>query len=67
MPEGRLLPQGSGFAYEYHLKDHLGNTRVTYIAGANGSTAISQNTAYYPFGLQIKNKKFKNFAFFFRE
>jgi RHS repeat-associated protein len=52
-PKADFCPQGSGFAYEYHLKDHLGNTSVTYTAGAHGSTAICQNTAYYPFGLPI--------------
>jgi len=53
MPEGRILPNGSSFTYEYHLKDQLGNTRATYIAGANGNTTLTQTTAYYPFGLPI--------------
>ena len=53
MPEGRILPNGSSFTYEYHLEDHLGNTRATYIAGANGNTTLTQTTAYYPFGLPI--------------
>jgi len=53
MPEGRLLPNGSTFDYEYRLTDHLGNTRATYIAGANGTTTLTQTTAYYPFRPQI--------------
>ena len=30
--EGRVVPKqdGSGFAYHYDLRDHLGNTRVTF-------------------------------------
>ena len=26
--EGRILPNGSSYIYEYFLKDHLGNTGV---------------------------------------
>jgi RHS repeat-associated protein len=29
-PEGRVLPDGAGWEYQYHLKDHLGNVRVTF-------------------------------------
>jgi len=32
-PEGRIIPNAtSGYDYEYHLKDHLGNTRVAFVA-----------------------------------
>ncbi len=54
--EGRILAEGTGaerkFLYEYNLKDHLGNTRVTFM-GTNpgGSVDVVQTTNYYPFGL----------------
>ncbi len=28
--EGRAIPDGGGWEYQYHLKDHLGNVRVTF-------------------------------------
>lgn len=53
--EGRLVaestPSGRRFINEYNLKDHLGNTRVTFIAGDGGALTIAQATNYYPFGL----------------
>lgn len=30
--EGRVLPDAGGWEYQYHLKDHLGNVRVTFTA-----------------------------------
>jgi RHS repeat-associated protein len=40
------------FVYEYNLKDHLGNNRVTFM-GSNlgGAVDVVQTTSYYPFGL----------------
>ena len=29
-PEGRILKYGSEYEHEYHIKDHLGNTRLTF-------------------------------------
>jgi|WetSurMetagenome_2_1015567.scaffolds.fasta_scaffold00004_20 RHS repeat-associated protein len=54
--EGRLLPFGTGddrvFKPEYSLKDHLGNSRVTFMGtDLGGSLDIVQTTSYYPFGL----------------
>ncbi|MGM9475217.1 DUF6443 domain-containing protein [Pedobacter sp. GSP4] len=46
--EGRALP-GSPYAYEYFLKDHLGNIRA--IIKQDGSIAQVQD--YYPFGLDM--------------
>jgi hypothetical protein len=54
--EGRLIADGSGasreFLYEYNLKDHLGNARVTFMGSDLGNTIdVVQSTNYYPFGL----------------
>jgi RHS repeat-associated protein len=54
--EGRMVAIGTGadrtFAYEYNIKDHLGNARATF-TGSNlgGSVDVVQTTNYYPFGL----------------
>lgn len=47
--EGRAIPSGQGFTYEYMLKDHLGNTRVTI----DGSGSIKQVQDYYAFGMEM--------------
>lgn len=48
--EGRIVKPGNSYVYEYNLKDHLGNTRVSF--QANGSSAIPlQYKDYYPFGM----------------
>jgi RHS repeat-associated protein len=56
--EGRLVPFGTGservFKYEYNLKDHLGNSRVTFMGtDLGGPVDIVQKTSYYPFGLVL--------------
>ena len=50
--EGRMVPTGtnSEFNYEYHLKDHLGNTRVAFEV-VDGAPTIRQVADYYPFGM----------------
>jgi RHS repeat-associated protein len=47
--EGRIVfaPDGT-HEYQYFLKDHLGNTRVTFNAGG-----IIQEDSYYPFGMSM--------------
>ncbi|MCT4639972.1 MAG: DUF6443 domain-containing protein [Bacteroidales bacterium] len=45
--EGLLNINGSTTNYEFHLKDHLGNTRVA----VNETNDITQESNYYPFGL----------------
>jgi len=60
--EGRLVASGNGqdrmFLYEYDLKDHLGNTRVTFRAGSPGEgPEVVQAVDYYPFGLVMSRKE----------
>lgn len=55
--EGRILPDGANWEYQYHLKDHLGNVRVTFTAKAQTpvtSTANFETTT---------NSNFVNYSF----
>jgi RHS repeat-associated protein len=47
--EGRVVVDGSTYAYQYFLKDHLGNTRITF----NESGTIVQEDSYYPYGMNM--------------
>ncbi|WP_316846424.1 RHS repeat-associated core domain-containing protein [Pedobacter psychrodurus] len=47
--EGRAVPSGRSFVYEYFLRDHLGNTR----AGIKQDGGIIQVQDYYAFGLDM--------------
>ena len=49
-PEGRITIPDGNCIYEYHLKDHQGNTRVAFDATAAGPV-VKQATDYYPFGM----------------
>lgn len=48
--EGRVVPSGSDFNYEFHLKDHLGNMRVA-LEIADDVVNVRQIADYYPFGM----------------
>jgi RHS repeat-associated protein len=62
-PEGRITPDGAAFRYEYNIKDHLGNTRLTFadinsngavdITGVATTTEILSENHYYPFGMNM--------------
>jgi RHS repeat-associated protein len=41
--EGRILPDGTNWEYQYHLKDHLGNVRVTFTTKKQTTTTTSTN------------------------
>jgi RHS repeat-associated protein len=51
-------PKLRGWVYKYNLKDHLGNTRVTYsdrnCDGLVGTSDIEQVNHYYAFGLNME-------------
>ncbi|HEY3390234.1 MAG TPA: DUF6443 domain-containing protein, partial [Prolixibacteraceae bacterium] len=55
MDEGIVTKTSSTYVYEYYLKDHLGNTRITFSPGASGPV-LAQRTDYYPFGLACTNQ-----------
>ncbi|MFK8101142.1 MAG: RHS repeat domain-containing protein, partial [Saprospiraceae bacterium] len=67
--EGRVIPTVDGFRYEYTLKDHLGNARLSF-SDFNGNgiidetvydpnnpeineTEVLQENHYYPFGMNM--------------
>lgn len=67
-PEGRVLKNGAGYDYEYFLKDHQGNVRVTYgsfketvsyrATMENPSTAYSQKEESE--FINIANRRYAN-------
>jgi RHS repeat-associated protein len=72
-PEGRIvIPQPTGspsgkaltaasYYYEYQLKDHLGNVRVTFTdKDKNGVPEVQSENHYYPFGMPIGALSYTN-------
>ena len=58
--EGAVTRQDDGsFLHEYVLRDHLGNTRVTFSDVDNDGTVVvsdvQQINSYYPFGLNMES------------
>ena len=53
--EGRVRYNGVDYAYDYYLKDHLGNTRVSFTESATipGQAEALQVDNYYPFGMRF--------------
>ncbi|WP_375447199.1 DUF6443 domain-containing protein [uncultured Fibrella sp.] len=52
--EGRIIPQGTDYQYQWSLTDHLGNLRVSFIAGTNGKAQVVQSQDYDPWGWQLQ-------------
>lgn len=52
--EGRLVPDGQGFRFEYFMKDHLGSTRATFSPAAPGVAQVAEYQHTYPFGMQFE-------------
>ncbi|TRZ76102.1 MAG: RHS repeat-associated core domain-containing protein [Bacteroidetes bacterium] len=52
--EGRIVPDGSDYRFEYFMKDHLGNIRATYAPACPGVPQVSEYNHYYPFGMQLE-------------
>ena len=48
--EGLVTKSSAAYTYEYHLKDHLGNTRVAFKPNGSGGTDTTQVADYCPFG-----------------
>lgn len=57
--DGRAIKTSTGWLYEYWLKDHLGNTRVTFADSNNDGLLTGQErrsrTDYYSFGMEWYN------------
>ncbi len=52
--EGRLVESSGTYKYQYFLKDHLGNTRVTFEdANDDNTPEIIQQDHYYPYGMNF--------------
>ncbi|MBK6496874.1 MAG: RHS repeat-associated core domain-containing protein [Saprospiraceae bacterium] len=57
---GRIIKDGSPYKFEYHIKDHLGNVRVTFSDDNHdgfvvGSEIRSRND-YYAYGFEWNNR-----------
>lgn len=56
--EGRVKIYNGTYSYEYDLKDHLGNTRVTLRQNPLNTTAVEvqviQANSYYAFGMNME-------------
>jgi len=59
MPFGRVVLSTGQWTYEYHLKDHLGNTRVAFTPGTTVPTVV-QKLDYYAFGKQHETGNLQN-------
>jgi RHS repeat-associated protein len=55
--EGRVTKPTANYIYEYHIKDHLGNTRVAFEATTTGLNVVQQ-VDYYSFGLKFASSNY---------
>ena len=59
-PHGRSVYVVDGWQNEFHLRDHLGNTRVVLMEEDTGTLATLQQNHYYPFGMLIPSLSTSN-------
>ncbi len=59
MSEGRVLPDGAGWEYQYYLKDHLGNVHVTFTTKTQ--TANTVTAGFENANQTTEATKFKNY------
>jgi RHS repeat-associated protein len=52
--DGRIVPDGTDYRFEYFMKDHLGNTRATYAQACPGTPQVADYEHYYPFGMEME-------------
>ena len=52
-PQGRFVHDNGSWFTEFHLRDHLGNTRLVLQQDQQGQLASIQESHYYPFGMLI--------------
>lgn len=52
--EGKVRMAGSTTVFEYFIKDHLGNVRVSFEDNGNGVAKVSQENHYYAFGMTMR-------------
>jgi RHS repeat-associated protein len=65
--EGRAFMNAGAFRYEYVLRDHLGNTRLSFTdkngnGVINSEAEILQENHYYPFGKSMEGSWYKDAA-----
>ena len=57
--EGRVRNNSGTYKYEYDIKDHLGNARVSF-SDDGGAALKEQTNDYYPFGLTFNKYVLSN-------
>jgi RHS repeat-associated protein len=57
--DGRILLENNSLIYEYNIKDHLGNVRVSFIDSNNdnmiSNDEVTGKTDYYAFGMKLES------------